>query len=334
MGTIGPRGLLDTVAGTPLVPLTRLLPACPARLFAKLESFNPGGSAKDRSAHAMVADAWASGQIGPGSTLVESSSGNFAVALARLALLNDLHAVCVVDPRTNPATVSVLRALGAEVVAITEPDPETGDWLVARLARVRELVAERADAVWLDQYSHPAAVRAHADGTMREIDLALGGAVDWLFVATSTTGTIAGCLAHVERAGLPTRVVAVDAAGSVLFGGERGTRRLAGYGAGIVPALAEGLHPHEVVRVPDADAVVGTRALARREGILAGASAGAVAAAVARCAPRLSGTVALILHDGGLPYASTVFDDAWVESELGLTPAEMDARVAAFGEDA
>ena len=334
MGTIGPKALLDTIGGTPLVGLTRLLPDCPARLFAKLESFNPGGSAKDRSAQAIVAEALASGRIGRGSTLVESSSGNFAVALARLALLHDMKAVCVVDPRTNPATLAIVRALGAEVVPVTEPDPDTGDWLVARLTRVRELVDERPDAVWLDQYSNRAAVRAHADGTMQEVDLALGGDVDWVFVATSTTGTIAGCLAHVERAGLDTRVVAVDAAGSVLFGGERGTRLLAGYGAGIVPALAEGLTPHAVARIPDDEAVVGTRALALREGVLAGASAGAVAAAVARFAPQLSGNVVLILHDGGQPYASTVFDDAWVEAEVGVSPDTLAARVAAFGEGA
>lgn len=326
-----PRDLLDTTGNTPLVPMRRLLPGCPARLFAKLESFNPGGSAKDRSARAMVAEAVASGRIGAGSTLVESSSGNFAVALARVALLNALHAVVVVDPRTNDATVAMLRALGAEIVPVTEPDPETGDWLVARLSKVRELVAERDDAVWLDQYSNRAAVRAHADGTMREIDAALRGEVDWLFVATSTTGTIAGCLAHVESAGLHTRVVAVDAEGSVLFGGRRGTRLLAGYGAGIVPDLARGLEPYAVARIPDLDAVVGTRALAAREGILAGASAGAVAAAVARFAADLSGNVALVLHDGGLPYATTVFDDAWVDAELGLSPADLAARVAAFG---
>lgn len=246
MTSAAPRDLLDTTGNTPLVPMRRLLPGCRAHLFAKLESFNPGGSAKDRSARAMVAEAVASGRIGPGSTLVESSSGNFAVALARVALLQDMRAVVVVDPRTNDATVTMLRALGAEVVPVTEPDSGTGDWLVARLAKVRELVAERADAVWLDQYSNRAAVRAHADGTMREIDAALRGAVDWLFVATSTTGTIAGCLAHIERAGLGTRVVAVDAEGSVLFGGRRGKRLLAGYGAGIVPALADGLQPHAV----------------------------------------------------------------------------------------
>lgn len=332
MNPTAPRDLLDTVGDTPLAPLHRLLPGARADLYAKLESFNPGGSAKDRSAHAIVSDALAAGRIGAGSTLVESSSGNYGVALARLALLHGMRCVCVVDPRTNRATLAMLRALGAEVVAVDTPDPETGDWLVARLNRVQALVAERPGAVWLDQYSNAAAVRAHADGTMREIDEALAGRVDWLFVATSTTGTIAGCLEHVRRAGLPTRVVAVDAEGSVLFGGQRGTRLLAGYGAGVVPALAEGLRPDEVARIPDADAVVGARALAAREGILAGASAGAVAAAVARLAPRLSGNVALILHDGGQPYAATIFDDAWVAAELGLDPDTVSERVRTFGD--
>ena len=328
--TRGPVGLLRTIGNTPLVQMTRLLPNCNASLFAKLESFNPGGSAKDRSADTMITDALSDGRIKPTSTLVESSSGNYAVAFAREALLHGLKAICVVDPRTNPSTIAMIKALGAQIDAIDEPDPETGDWLVARLNRVREHVD--AGAVWLDQYSNRSAVHAHSQGTMREIAEALGGKVDWVFVATSTTGTIAGCHDYITRNDMPTKLVAVDAEGSVLFGGQRGARLLSGYGAGIVPALSEGVTPHEVCRIADVDAVIGTRALARREGRLAGASAGAVVAAAAKLADQFDDDdcIALIFHDGGLAYADSVFNDDWVAETFGLDAATLEQRVADF----
>ena len=322
-------GIDQAVGRTPLVRLDRLFPD--HAVWAKLKALNPGGSAKDRSAVALVAEAMESGRLRPGSTLVESTSGNFGVALARLAARHGFRFRAVVDPRANLAATAAIRALGGELDLVTEPDPATGDWLVARIARVRQFVAERPDAVWLDQYSNRRAVAAHAV-TMAEILEALDDRVDAVLVATSTTGTIGGCLQEVRRRDLPTRVFAVDATGSVLFGGERGERRLSGYGAGLVPALADGLEPHGVVRIPDADAVAACRALARSEGILAGASSGAVVGAATGIVPGLpSGSrVVLVLHDRGEAYLETVYSDEWAESTLGLTPADLERRVGAL----
>lgn len=309
-----------TAGGTPLVRLDRL-PAPPGRaLWGKLEWFNPGGSAKDRTAQAMLDAALASGRVHAGSVLVESTSGNFGVALARLAVRHGLTLHVVLDPRTNTATVAALRALGAIVHELDAPDPATGDWLTARLAAARALLAEHPGAVSLDQYSNPAAVRAHADGTMAEIVRDLGRPPDAVVVATSTTGTIGGCLAHVREHELPTRVVAVDAVGSVLFGGCRGDRPLNGFGAGVVPPLAEGLQPDAVVRVTPLEAVRGCRLLARTEGWLVGASAGAVVHALTRADLPGASTVVGIFHDAGHAYLDTVHDDAWVEAHLGARP--------------
>lgn len=317
--TVDAAGHLS-VGGTPLVRLDRL-PAPPGRaLWGKLEWFNPAGSAKDRTAQAMLEAALASGQVREGSVLVESTSGNFGVALARLAVRHGLALHVVVDPRTNTATVAALRAFGAVVHELDGPDPATGDWLTARIAEARALLAEHPGAVSLDQYSNPAAVRAHADGTMAEIVRDLGRPPDVVVVATSTTGTIGGCLAHVREHGLPTRVVAVDAEGSVLFGGRRGERLLNGFGAGLVPPLAEGVEPHAVVRVAPLDAARGCRLLARTEGLLVGASAGAVVHALTRAPLPEGETVVGIFHDAGQAYLDTVHDDAWVEAHLGARP--------------
>ncbi len=312
--------ITDATGDTPLVRVDGLLaPDAGYPVWAKLESFNPSGSAKDRTAKAMVDDAVAAGLLRPGSVAVESSSGNLGVALARLATLGGWEFHCVVDQRTNSSTVAHMRALGARVHQITEPDPETGDWLIARRNRVAELVGQLG-AVNFDQYSNRAAFRAHEEGTMTEIAAALDHAPDHLYVAVSTTGTIGGCQSWLRTHGADTRVVAVDSVGSVLFGGERGTRLLPGYGAGTVTDLSRQVTPDAVARISPAQAVAGARTLARTTAILPGASGGAVVAAylddVRAGAVRPGEETVLVLHDEGTAYLDTIYDDDWVRANV------------------
>lgn len=327
-------GFLQTLGNTPLVRLDRLATRPDVTLWAKLEQFNPGGSAKDRTAAAMVGEAVRSGLLTPDSVLVESSSGNLGMALARQALLNGWGFHCVVDPRVNSSTVATMKALGAEVEVLTHPDPETGDWLIARRNRVRELVETIPRAVNLDQYSNRAARTAHSQGTMAEIVRDLGRAPDWLFVAVSTTGTIGGCADHVQHIGADTKIVGVDAEGSVLFGGSRGERRLPGFGAGMVPDLSLSVTPHRVDRVDDVSSVVGARVLAATEGIMPGASGGAVTIAALRALEEVApgSDVVLLLHDGGANYLDTVYCEEWVEQNLGIGPQALEQRVSAWRE--
>lgn len=307
--------MLGAIGRTPLVDLTRgFQPAeggPTATVWGKLESFNPGGSAKDRTARALVADATERGILHPGAVAVESSSGNLGVALAREAAIGGWEFHCVVDQRTNAATVAMIRALGAVVHPVTEPDPETGDWLAARRKKVAELKAELG-AVNLDQYSNRAAFDAHDAGTMAEIVAQLGHAPDTLVVSVSTTGTIGGCLRHIRRNGYDTEVIAVDAEGSVLFGGTRGERVLPGYGAGVVPELSTEVEPDRVVRVAAADAVRAARQLARSTGFVPGASGGAVAHVLGQLVGAgVAGDIAAIFHDDGRAYLDTVYNDEW-----------------------
>lgn len=324
----GDHSLRATIGETPLIRIggdeTR-------RIWGKLESFNPGGSAKDRTARALVSAAEEQRLIYPGATVVESSSGNLGVALAREAAVGGWDFHCVVDQRINKATVSYMEALGATIHRVTQPDPDTGDWLAARRKRVAELV-EELDAVNLDQYSNRAAFTAHSDGTMREIVDTLGHAPDYLVVAVSTTGTIGGCLSYLREHGHTTTVIAVDAEGSVLFGGTRADRLLPGFGAGVVPALASEVEPDEVIRVGAADTVRAARKLAASTGFLPGASGGAVAWAVDVLAQRLRGEsvptvdtvdtgtvdIVAIFHDAGNAYLDTVYNDEWVRENLGV----------------
>lgn len=324
------EGILGAVGSTPLIRLRRLAAENDLDVWAKMESFNPSGSAKDRPALRMIDDAIRDGRIGAGSTVVESSSGNLGVALARCCRFHGMQFICIVDARANAINVATMRAFGAIVHVVTEPDPATGDLLVARLALVQQILRDTPGAFWPDQYANPENPAAHAAGTMREIYAALDGELDVVLVATSTTGTLAGCGQCLRDVGSSARLVAVDAVGSVLFGGERGARKLPGFGAGSETQLSRRAAYDEIVRVDDLDCVVGCRRLVAREAVFAGASGGGVATAFARIAPTLDAgsRCALILHDGGAGYLDTVYDDAWVTHELQCTPSALASRVA------
>lgn len=314
------ESISKTVGNTPVVHLTRLFDRTDVELFAKIESLNPAGSAKDRSAQGMLDDALATGRLSPGGTVVESSSGNLGVALARACTIAGVNFICVVDSRANRSTVQAIQALGGTISLVTEPDPETGDLLTARHQRVRDLLADTEGAISLDQYSNPANPRAHRDGTMAELAETLDHRIDVLLVATSTTGTVGGCQAYIREHDMDTQVIAVDALGSVLFGGTAGPRLLPGMGAGLVTKLSHQVEPDRVVRVSDAQCVAGCRTLAAREAILAGASAGGVVWALGQLLPSLpaESRVAALLHDGGIAYLPTVYDDDWLADELDL----------------
>lgn len=317
-GAVAPRAAVDGVLGavgdTPLVELRRYLDDPGLRVWAKLEAANPGGSIKDRPALRMLTDALDDEQIAAGTTIIESSSGNMGVGLAQACLYHGLQLICVVDTRAHDTNVRTLRALGADVRVVSRPDPETGDLLAARLNLVRELLATTPNSFWPNQYANPSNPAAHADGTMREIDEALDGDVDYLFVATSTAGTLRGCSDYLREHGRATRVVAVDAVGSALFGGERAPRELPGFGAGVETELSQAVQFDRLVRVSDLDCVLGCRRLVKREAIFAGGSSGAVGAALLMLAPSLpaGSRCALIFPDGGAGYLRTVYDDDWV----------------------
>ncbi|MFF5437219.1 2,3-diaminopropionate biosynthesis protein SbnA [Streptomyces achromogenes] len=312
--------ILGTVGGTPLVELHRLLPGFGGKVFAKIEGFNPGGSIKDRTAVSMVLDRIRSGEIDPArSVVVESSSGNLAVGIAQLCRYHGIRFICVVDAKTSRQNLAILRAYGAEIDEVTEPDPRTGEFLERRLERVRRLVAAIPHAFWPNQYANPLNPAAHQH-TMREIAQALDGRVDYLFCATSTTGTLQGCARYARANGLGTTMVAVDAVGSVLFGDGGPVRRLIpGHGASVRPALFDPSAADRVVHVTDLDCVVGCRRLVGSEAVLAGGSSGAVVAALQQIRGEIpdGATCVLVFPDRGDRYLDTIYDDLWVSERFG-----------------
>jgi N-(2-amino-2-carboxyethyl)-L-glutamate synthase len=318
-GTRTVEGIIGAIGDTPLVALRRLIPDATFDLYAKLEGLNPGGSMKDRSAAAILKAAMEEGRLSPGGRVIECSSGNFAIGLAQACAYLGLRLTCVVDAKTTPQNVAVVRAYGADVELIDEPDPRTGQLLHARLARVRALLDAHPGAFWPNQYANLLAARAHHE-TVREIERDLGGLPEYLVCATGTCGTLRGCREYVRARGASTTIVAVDALGSAIFGHPVGPRLVPGHGSAIRPALCEDALADRVVLASDADSVAGCRRLLRREAILAGGSSGAVVTALERIAPSIergSACVA-ILADRGERYIDTIYSDRWVAANLAV----------------
>jgi len=316
------ESVLSTIGNTPLVRLNRVLGPSSFRLYAKLEGFNPGGSAKDRAALYIIERAIALGLIDRDTTVVESSSGNMAIGLAQVCLYYGLKFICVVDIKTNEQTLQLLKVLGATVEIVTKPDPATGEYLLARLARVHEICQSQPRTYWPNQYANTDNTNAHFLTTMPEIVEALGGAPDCLFCAVSTCGTVTGCSRYVREHRLDTRIIAVDAKGSKIFANCNCYRLLPGHGASIRPPLAESEQVDHFIHVSDLDCVIGCRRLLHSEAILVGASSGGVLMAVEAMKSEMpdGALCVVVFHDRGERYLNTVFSDEWVANHFGAVP--------------
>jgi cysteine synthase A len=312
-------GILSVVGRTPLVRLRRLFRDANFDVYGKLEALNPGGSMKDRPAALMIRRALERGVIDQDTVVIESSSGNMGIGLAQACSYHGLRFVCVTDIKTTSQNIAILKAYGAGVECVTEPDPETGELLPARLQRVQHLLQSIDNSWWPNQYASRDNSDAHYESTMCEIAAALGGRVDYVFCATSTCGTIRGCLEFVKAHGLSTQVVAVDAVGSLIFGNTPSKRMIPGLGAGMRPELCPIDSIERCVHVSDIDCITGCRRLVRSEAIFSGGSSGGVVSALARMRDDIppGATCVLVLPDRGERYLDTIYSDRWVAEHFG-----------------
>ncbi|WP_406301634.1 2,3-diaminopropionate biosynthesis protein SbnA [Streptomyces sp. NBC_00885] len=306
------RQIRQGLMGTPLIPLED--EQCD--IVAKLEFCNPTGSSKDRSALWILEQAIGRGEIVHDTTVVESSSGNFALALAFYCRMLGISFVPVIDPNCNEATEAQLRLLCERVEKVSIRDG-TGSYLKNRLSRVQELLVELDSAYWPNQYANPDARDAHYRFTAGEL-IAQAGPLDYLFVGVGTGGTIAGLSHRIKETYPGCVVVAVDTEGSVIFGGPPKKRRIPGIGSSIVPPLCDQALIDEVEIVSEVRAVDACGALAAKYGLYAGGSTGSTYAAVqdyfARHRPGAHRPrVAFIAADRGHAYAQTVYDPTWFQ---------------------
>jgi cysteine synthase A len=326
-------GILAAIGHTPLVELKRIFTDSHFRLFAKLEGLNPGGSTKDRPAKRIIEHGIETGLINSETVVVESSSGNMGVGLAQICAVYGLRFICVVDPKTTAQNLLLLKVYGAEISRVEEPDPLTGEFLQARIDRVKSLLETMGNAFWPDQYSNIYNPLSHHD-TMREIVIELDGKVDYLFCATSTCGTMRGCAEYLKAHDLKTKIIAVDAKGSIIFGGAKAKRLIPGHGAAVRPNLFQPDLADECIHVSDTDCVVGCHRLVHQEAILAGGSSGAVLMAVEYAKNEIppGANCVAIFPDRGERYLDTIYSDEWVSQHFGdihnLSQAAMEVAVA------
>lgn len=312
-----PEGILSCIGNTPLVPLKRLFTAPSVRFFGKLEMFNPGGSIKDRTALNIISKAFDNGEINRFTTIVESTSGNMGIGLARICHYYGLQLILVTDPHINPLTEKILRTFQAELVKVDQEDG-MGGYLKSRLDKVKELLASQPNTFCPDQYHNFNSPLAH-EATYREISESLGKAPDYLFVSTSTCGTLRGIAEAAAGRNEFPKLVAVDAEGSVVFGREPGTRIIPGMGASRPSDFLKMDQVFDVVHVSDKSCVEGCHRLLSQESILAGGSSGAIVVAMERILPMIpkQSTVVAIFPDSGERYLDTIFQEEWVEKNFG-----------------
>jgi cysteine synthase len=301
-GTIHP-GVVETAGETPLVELSRVSRGLSARLYAKLEARNPCGSVKDRIGIAMVVEAERKGELHPGATIVEPTSGNTGIALAFVAAARGYRLIVTMPERMSAERAALLRYFGAEVV--TTP----GTLMRDAVARAQSLRQEIAGAVTLGQFTNPANPEVHRRTTAEEIWRDTDGAVDIFVAGVGTGGTITG-VGEVLKARKPeVRVVAVEPAkAAVLSGGPVGNHLIQGIGAGFVPPILNRRIIDEVITVSEDETFTCARRLAREEGILCGISSGAALAAALALAARPENAgkhIVTVLPDSGERYLST-----------------------------
>ena len=294
------------IGGTPLLELCRLERQLDlgARVLVKLESYNPGGSVKDRVARAMLDDAEASGRLAPGGTIVEPTSGNTGIGLASVAAARGYRVVIVMPETMSAERRALMRAYGAELVLT-----EGARGMAGAIEKANELVNEIPGAILAGQFTNPANPAVHEATTGPEIWRDTEGNVDLFVAGVGTGGTITGVGRYLKRQNPAVRVVAVEPAASpVLSGGQAGPHPLQGIGAGFVPEILDTEIYDEILTATGEDACAAARLLGRSEGVLAGISSGAAlwgALTLARRPENQGKTIVALLPDTGERYLST-----------------------------
>ncbi|KRD19541.1 cystathionine beta-synthase [Mycobacterium sp. Root265] len=321
------RHISELIGNTPLVQLNSVVTPGSGLVAAKIEYLNPGGSSKDRIAIKMIDAAEASGELKPGGTIVEPTSGNTGVGLALVAQQRGYRCVFVCPDKVSEDKRNVLRAYGAEVVvcptAVAPDDP-------ASYYSVSNRLVEEIDGAWKpDQYSNPMGPESHYETTGPEIWADTDGKITHFVAGVGTGGTITGTGRYLkEVSDGRVQVIGADPEGSVYSGGTGRPYLVEGVGEDFWPSAYDPAIPDRIIAVSDADSFEMTRRLAREEALLVGGSCGMAAVAALKVAEEAGpdAVVVVLLPDGGRGYLSKVFNDAWMSS-YGFLRSRLDGSV-------
>lgn len=318
------NNILNRVGNTPIVSLP-VVDEPNLNVYAKLEFYNPTGSVKDRAACYIISRLLNEGLIDRNTTLIESSSGNFGVALSAYAKLNGLKFICVIDENTLPVNEMLIRLQGAEVIRITEPD-EYGGFLLNRIEKIKEIVATTDNIYWVNQYANPLNARAYYNSLGIEICLeAPRQKVDYLFMGVSSGGTITGVSQKVRENFPEAKIIAVDVEGSIVFGGEAKKRFIPGIGSSMRPDILEFASIDDVIYVNEEETIASCHELLERHNLYAGGSSGSVYSGIKRYFREnkidYPINVMCVFADSGERYITTIYNNEWGEMirEYNLT---------------
>ncbi len=295
--------ILELIGSTPLVKLNRIVDDSMSDIYAKLESFNPGGSIKDRICLSMIEDAEKRGVLKPGSTIIEPTSGNTGIGLAMVAAVKGFKLILTMPETMSLERVYILESYGAKVILTPGMDG-----MIGAVKEAEELVKQTPDSFMPHQFENPANPEIHRKTTAQEILKSLDGRLDALVAGVGTGGTITGVGEALKSSDPNIKIVAVEPADSaVISGGKAGPHNIQGIGAGFIPKVLKVDIIDRVITVTDEDAYSLSERLAREEGLFVGISAGAAAYAALNIAQEMGKgkTVVVILPDTGERYFST-----------------------------
>ncbi len=326
------NSILECVGDTPNVRINRIMAGLPGDLYGKVEYLNPANSVKDRIAMEIIDDLEKTGQLKPGGTIIEATSGNTGAGLAMVAAVRGYKTIFVMADKQSEEKRAALRAYGARVVVCpTDVDPEDPN---SYYSTAKRLVAETPNSAYSNQYHNPANPRAHYKSTGPELWEQFGGDLDVFICSLGTGGTVTGTAKYLKEKNPKMRVVGVDPVGSLYFDyfhtGQLTTPynyKVEGIGEDFLPSTMDFSFVDDVVRVNDKESFVMTRRLVREEGIFGGSSCGAAMAGALKWW-KLNGVAGMrgvvIFPDSGARYLSKVYNDNWMrengylEPEMGL----------------
>jgi len=318
------KNILETIGNTPLVKLNKITSDVKAVVLAKVESFNPGNSVKDRMALKMIEDAEADGRLKPGGTIVEGTSGNTGMGLALAAIVKGYKLICVSTDKQSKEKFDVLRAVGAEVIVCpTDVAPDDPRSYYSTSKRIGQ---ETPNAWYVNQYDNPSNAQAHYEQTGPEIWKQTQGKITHFVVGVGTGGTISGVAKYLKEKNPAIKIWGIDTYGSVfkkyhetgIFDeNEIYPYITEGIGEDILPANVDFSLIDHFEKVTDKDAAIYTRQLAREEGIFAGNSCGAAIKGLLQLKNHFneSDVVVVLLHDSGSRYIGKIYNDDWMKQQ-------------------
>ena len=284
-------------------------------LFAKLEFFNPTGSVKDRAAAFVIQKVLENKEIDKNTTIIESSSGNFGIALSAYCRFLGLRFICVVDPCISPMNEMLMKTFGAEVIKVTNPD-ENGGYLLTRIRKVNQLCEEIPNSYWVNQYGNPYNAEAYYHSLGVEICSELEQ-LDYIFLGISSGGTITGVSRKVNECFPEAKIIAVDIIGSVIFGHPPKKRYIPGIGSSMVPRILSSSKIDDVVMMDEVTTINSCHELLQKYNLFAGGSSGSTFAAIKkyfREHPQGGDKpvyVATVFADKGERYFNTIYNEEW-----------------------